>query len=1351
MIKESIHYNFKNYVLWLRNNITFFLLLLFCLSTASVSAQQRSVQSVIDIASKVLGPTVLQSSPSSGIGNSEEILLSSDLLNSKRLKSSNAEAFYVVRPESGKGFVIISADIRMRTILGFSYMDSFDEKNMPSQIKAWLQQYTDEMLSMESICSVDQTETVEDMASQPEPQYSSLPIRTGGVAPLLGNIQWNQSAPYNNKCPIDTDGERSVTGCVATAMAQVMKYHNYPVRGTGSVSYTTSTNKLSVSVTFGETYDWANMLDSYSGSYNTTQANAVATLMYHCGASTQMDYTSSSSGTQQDKIRSALYNNFGYDSDMACIEKENYTEEEWNTLLLTELNAGRPVNYAGSQGLSGHSFVFDGYEMRDGVSVPYYHVNWGWAGVCDGYYLTSSLAPSRTGIGGGYGNYTQRQQMVIGIKPEDNAFSTPVMNGSFTSSQKVFHYGDSYSTTISMSAYNRACRSFSGTIKLVAIASNGAETLLYTHNQSSSVGTSSSCSVNTTITLPSTMNAGRYKLEWRCFYSGKSSYSRIGFPEDHSIIIYDESPQLSATVVGDASSIKPSEQYNITLNVKNLGSMVYEGKIIANIHQTSYDVTLESEDCVIEAGATENVVISGWLRTMVPGNATITFKNGLDNHAISNMSGETLSLNANAEVATADVSVSSMKAFDYSSYHKTITIYSYNFLNNSSVNFVGSSQIVLMDTQNNIIRHLGNLSTNDGDGLKQGSYYIFARDYSFEFPSDIPNGNYRFGTVATQTNSGIWTLAKQWYSSGIQYLDIEVKTSSVVIGDLTFVRDPYNSGVLVTGITLNKTSASLTTGNTVSLTATITPSNATNKNVTWSSSNTSVATVSSSGVVTAVGAGNATITCSAADGSGKSATCSITVTGSTDLSARSNVVTTNTAEATVSFSTTNTYEWEWDSSNSRMRSTNYNINSTTSQTAISISATKSTDLSFAYAVSSESGYDKLTITLDGTTIVNAISGTTSSTYSGTLTTGSHTLVLKYSKDNSSKSGDDRAYISNMQLKSSAVLVTGISLNSTSASLTVGSTKTLTATITPSNATNKNVTWSSSNTSVATVSSSGVVTAVGAGSATITCTAADGSGKSATCNITVSSAYIDGDANSDNEVDVSDIALTVEYILGHSPSNFNVIAADLDKDNMIDVADVAMMVNIIMYGRASTPLSASKTLAGKESTPYIYITYEDNTMALWLQNADSQVSAMQFDLALPLGVDLRDVLPSSFMTQHSVSSSLMDSGMTRVICISLNNSFMSPDEHGIMAVSLSERIDQLRDLYLKNIIISTPDGTKRHLNDVAVANTTDIKLLMGEQQSKDVYSLNGQKRQSVQKGLNIIKTYDGSYKKVIIKK
>lgn len=355
-------------------------------------------------------------------------------------------------------------------------------------------------------------------------------------------------------------------------------------------------------------------------------------------------------------------------------------------------------------------------------------------------------------------------------------------------------------------------------------------------------------------------------------------------------------------------------------------------------------------------------------------------------------------------------------------------------------------------------------------------------------------------------------------------------------------------------------------------------------------------------------------------------------------------------------------------------------------------------------------------------------------------------------------GADAAYtesqtiIVGLRPSSESVPVSSISLNSTSVSLPVGETKTLMATITPTNATNKSVTWTSSNTSVAVVNTSGVVNAKTAGTATITCTAADGSGKSATCSVTVTSSIIDGDVNGDHDVDVSDVALTVEYILGHNPSGFTFAAADLDKDGVLDVADVALMVNIIMHGTPSGRSSNHAKGKAVENTPYLYITAGDHDLNLWLQDADNTISALQFDLALQEGVELRDVLPSSFMTQHSVSSSQLENGMTRVLCISLSNATLSPDEHSILSLLLSEQVANLADLRLKNVIATTPYGEKKFFNGISWSGATPINHTTADTfQQKEIYSVNGQKRQLLQNGVNVVKTDNGDYKKIIVKK
>ena len=233
---------------------------------------------------------------------------------------------------------------------------------------------------------------------------------------------WDQSAPYNDLCP-EYNGTRSVTGCVATAMAQVMRYHKYPAKGKGSNSYTSQTLALAASFDFASTtFDWDNMLPQYvSGSYTDDQAKAVATLMYACGVSVDMDYTPDDSGAMPYAAAEALINNFEYSSNIRFLQRDYYQYAEWMDLIKTEISNSRPIMYDGQSTEGGHEFVFDGYDENDMV-----HVNWGWSGVNDGYFAISALAPSSLGIGGGTnlgGGFSSDQGMIIGIQPSSEGTS----------------------------------------------------------------------------------------------------------------------------------------------------------------------------------------------------------------------------------------------------------------------------------------------------------------------------------------------------------------------------------------------------------------------------------------------------------------------------------------------------------------------------------------------------------------------------------------------------------------------------------------------------------------------------------------------------------------------------------------------------------------------------------------------------------------------------------------------------------------------------------------------------------------------------------------------------------------
>lgn len=231
------------------------------------------------------------------------------------------------------------------------------------------------------------------------------------VAPLI-KTKWGQDAPYNNMCPEYTVGgttRRYVTGCVATSMAQVMNYHGYPTKGTGSTSYRYTPQggaTLTLRANFGTTsYDWANMADDYSnGGYTAAQAEAVATLMSHCGIAVHMNYNASGSGAMSHVACRALKKYFNYSAKIGCLYREFFHVDEWMNIIYKELSDGCPIIYGGNSGTGGHSFVFDGYDEDGLVSV-----NWGWEGVDDGYFEIASL-----------NGYNDIQDMVIVRLPDDD-------------------------------------------------------------------------------------------------------------------------------------------------------------------------------------------------------------------------------------------------------------------------------------------------------------------------------------------------------------------------------------------------------------------------------------------------------------------------------------------------------------------------------------------------------------------------------------------------------------------------------------------------------------------------------------------------------------------------------------------------------------------------------------------------------------------------------------------------------------------------------------------------------------------------------------------------------------------
>lgn len=325
---------------------------------------------------------------------------------------ANYNNMYIFSGENS--FVIIAADDRATPVLGYSQEYPFVIENLPKNINRWLTSINDEIqyaIDNNIIASEETRSDWEHLKKGIKPE----PKSRANVEPLV-KTHWNQGEPYNNMCP-----GGSVTGCAATAMAQVMKYWEWPRKGEGSHSYHED-NYGTLSANFANTtYDWDNMIDQPTASSTQAQKNAVATLMYHCGVSIEMDYSPEVSGAYPSDVLSALDTYFDYSSNMESLFKSYYTNTEWINILKHELNASRPILYSGWDiNGGGHSFICDGYDNNNN-----FHFNWGWGGYCDGYYAIGALSPGSGGTGSGSGIYNEDNFIIIGVEPNTPSINPP--------------------------------------------------------------------------------------------------------------------------------------------------------------------------------------------------------------------------------------------------------------------------------------------------------------------------------------------------------------------------------------------------------------------------------------------------------------------------------------------------------------------------------------------------------------------------------------------------------------------------------------------------------------------------------------------------------------------------------------------------------------------------------------------------------------------------------------------------------------------------------------------------------------------------------------------------------------
>ncbi len=313
--------------------------------------------------------------------------------------ASSAPAYYIYNVEDGNGFVVVSADDRFRPILGYSTTGNIQaDETLPDGLQYWLGFLTEEM------------ERAMDNGYQPSAsRVASSANYTRSVQPLL-TTKWNQTSPYNNMIPT------FATGCVATALAQVMKYWSFPAQGMGSH---TNASMSVYSANFGTTtYDWAHMKDEYGGKRDTKEeVDAVATLMYHLGVATDMRWTANNSATPPLYAGYALTTYFGYNKNLRFESRDHVSLGAWKAMLLDQLYTGHPVCYSGMTSATsneGHFFVCDGYDATNGQ----FHFNWGWGGSFDGYFAITALEPGGEGEAGALsGSYNYCQYMFVDVQP----------------------------------------------------------------------------------------------------------------------------------------------------------------------------------------------------------------------------------------------------------------------------------------------------------------------------------------------------------------------------------------------------------------------------------------------------------------------------------------------------------------------------------------------------------------------------------------------------------------------------------------------------------------------------------------------------------------------------------------------------------------------------------------------------------------------------------------------------------------------------------------------------------------------------------------------------------------------
>ena len=544
---------------------------------------------------------------------------------------ASSVGYYLFNLGETDGFVIVSGDDRTTAILGYADSGSINEDDMPDGLRYLLQGYEEQMAHI--------------------PADAGAPVHRSSrtaIEPLI-KTRWNQGSPYNYRCPLIGD-MRTVTGCVATSFAQLMYYHKYPTDPCALIpAYTTNTQDkdrkiitLDVPELHATTFKWDKMLQGYVAVNPETgraavvgtdeERDAVAELMQYCGSSVEMMYGLNGNGgssAYNEAIPFALKTYFGYDGGVSHAYRKNYSYAGWVDLIYNELAANRPVILGGQAAGGGHSFVCDGYDTNDhaGADGDYFHMNWGWGGSSDGYFLLSVLQPWEQGIGGSstLDGFSFGQDVVFGIQPPvgGNADYCMSLEGQHlggddkTKSSKTFNRnveGSFTGISIYYDVWNYYYGSNSFDIALQLQNANGDVVQTFDTHETDAMVWNDNYSATPVVSIPSTVADGTYYIKVMSRLRDAGSWQEC----------YDgDAYKMTATIADNQLTINvpiPSNVFPVTATLSVAGDKLYghEQTVTASITggAGSYngDIVLRVNDQaimgkVLNIGASENVVV----------------------------------------------------------------------------------------------------------------------------------------------------------------------------------------------------------------------------------------------------------------------------------------------------------------------------------------------------------------------------------------------------------------------------------------------------------------------------------------------------------------------------------------------------------------------------------------------------------------------------------------------------------------------------------------------------------------------------------------------------------------------